>query len=122
MKNILTIAAALILSAACMLTLASCVNSDNLDGDNDGIVGDDNGKLTDGIYGDDSRDGVMTDDIMPGGSDSVNGNDSFDGNDENNDAFGGDGLLGDNEVVPGGNDIDPELGIGTDGTQENIGD
>ncbi len=115
MKNILIRAAALILAVICVIPLSAC-GRDSTDGDGDGIHGDDNGKTTDGIYGDDSRDGTMTDDRTD-----ITNNNGGDGNVNNGGNNGGDstddGVLGGgNESGNGsGNNIDPKLGIGTDG-------
>ena len=138
MKNIMTRAAALFLLVACVFTFAACTKDGNIDKDGDGIIGEEGNGGTDNIIGDGGTDdpaknngdatdggdmtnglGDMTDDIGDG-----NITDDF-GDGDMTDDFGG--VLDPDDDVNGGdmngapdggtgNSVDPELGIGTDGT------
>ncbi len=128
MKNIILRAAALIIAVICIIPLSAC-GRNTADGDKDGIHGDDNGKTTDGINGDEShRDTDGTNDMgdMTDRNDNVTGNDDDDRDTgRDNSTFGDmtdDGMMdGNDSVAGGGNNVDPELGIGTDGNGNDNG-
>lgn len=131
MKNILR-GAALILCAACMFTLASCVGDGNIDTSADGIIGDNttnggtSGGANDSTRPDDSHntndmtgDDRSTGDDMP---DVTNGDITDDNATNGGDIMPGSGddgdinIGGDDSADSGmGNSIDPRLGITTDG-------